>query len=277
MEAEPGQTRRRGHRVYAPAAVPRRGTDRSPARGTDGRVAAALLASGRACRRRRLHAAPGARARRGPDPVPRRRRPARPAARTLLPPRHNAALRPRRTSRHPLLLPRLAVRCGREMPGPALRAGGWPPARAHSPAVVSGAGALRADLRLYGPAGSQARPAALRMPGRHGRRRIPGSRRQLAGWRWARDHPLQLAAAFRECGRSAARAGPARQLQRRAVHHGHGRHAGGGVRGDRHRGKGAFAASGRRQAACSIASPRRCCPPCASSRTRAWRCSLASN
>ena len=42
--------------------------------------------------------------------------------RALLPPRHHALLRPGRGARHPLLLPRLAVRRRRPLPRPAVRA-----------------------------------------------------------------------------------------------------------------------------------------------------------
>src|SRR5262249_10757769 len=50
-----------------------------------------------------------------------------------------------------LLLSRLALRRGGPLPRAAVRARRRPPARAHAAAVVPGAGALRADLRLHGP------------------------------------------------------------------------------------------------------------------------------
>ena len=117
-------------------------------------------------------AARGARAGRGPDPVPRQDRPAGPGARALRASRHHALLRQGRGARHPLLLSRLAVRRRRPLPRAALRARGRPLPRPRASALVPGAGALRPDLRLHGPAREEAGAAALRMPRSPRRRRV---------------------------------------------------------------------------------------------------------
>ena len=110
------------------------------------------------------------------------------------------------------------------------------------------AGTLRADLRLYGTGGEKAGAAALRMPGEDGRRRVRRSRRHLDRRRRAGRHPLQLAAAFRERGRSLPRAGAARLVQRAAIHQHDGLDAGGGVRDVAARRHGALdPQAGRRQ------------------------------
>ena len=180
--------------------------------------------------RRRRYAEEGARAGRGFDPVPRQARPRRPGPRALLPPRHDALLRQGRGGRHPLLLSRLDVRHRRPLPGAALRARRRPVQGQGAPALVSGRGALRVDLRLYGPGREKAGAAALRMPRKHGRRRVRRGRRFLDRRRRRRDHALQLAAAFRERGRSLPRAGAARLVLRAAIHQHDGLDAGGEVR-----------------------------------------------
>ena len=81
-----------------------------------------------------------------------------------------------------------------------------------------------------GPADKEAGAAALRMPGKDGRRRVRRGRRYLDRRRRAGDHSLQLAAAFRERGRSLPRAGAARIVQRAAIHQHDGLDAGGEVR-----------------------------------------------
>ncbi len=171
-----------------------------------------------------------ARAGRRPDPVSRQARPGRSAARPLLPPRHHALLRQGRGRRHPLLLPRLEVRRRRPLPRTALRARGRPVQGQGPPALVPGRGALRADLRLHGAGGEKAGAAALRLPGDHGRRRVRRGRRFIDRRRGPGGHSLQLAAAFRERGRSLPRAGAAWIVQRAAVHQHDGFDAGGEVR-----------------------------------------------
>ncbi len=81
-----------------------------------------------------------------------------------------------------------------------------------------------------GPAREKAGAAALRVPGKDGRRRIRRGRRQLDRRRRAGRHPLQLAAAFRERGRPLPRAGAARLVQRAAIHQHDGLDARGEVR-----------------------------------------------
>ena len=198
-----------------------RGADRSRPRHADGRADAALLASGRPGLARDRHAARGPRAGRGPRAVPRQDRTARPRAGALLPPRHHALLRQGRGARHPLLLSRLAVRRRRPLPRAAVRARGRQAARSRPPALVSGAGALRPDLRLHGPAGEEAGAAALRMPRRAGARRVHRCRRHQHRQRRRRRRAVQLAAALRERARHLSRADPAREFQRHAVHRGH--------------------------------------------------------
>ena len=137
--------------------------------------------------------------------------PARAALPALHPPRHDALLRPGRGPRHPLLLSRLAVRHGRTMSRTAVRARRGQ-AQAHgAPALVSGRGALRPDLRLYGSAGAQTGPAALRHfrgpwrgRGAAPRRLGPRQRRRRARAGGA----VQLAAAYRERARHLPRADP---------------------------------------------------------------------
>ncbi|CAA9383621.1 MAG: Alpha-ketoglutarate-dependent taurine dioxygenase, partial [uncultured Ramlibacter sp.] len=183
----------------------------------DGRAAAALLAPDRTGRRRDRHAAQGSRAGRGPDPVPRQGRPARPGVSALRAPGQFAVLRQGRGARHPLLLPRLAVRRAGPVRGAALRTGRRQGPRPHPPAVVPGAGAVRTGVDLHGPTGEEAGAAPLRMPGAPGSGRIPGSQRQQHRRRRAAGHSVQLAAALREPGRPVPRRHPAFVVQRHAV------------------------------------------------------------
>ena len=176
--------------------------DRGRSGHADGRADAPLLASGRAGLACHDDAARGPRAGRGPGPVPRRHgRPGLVHA-ALRASRHHALLRQGRGARHPLLLSRLAVRRRRPLPGAAVRAGGRPASRPRAPALVSGAGALRPDLRLHGAAREEAGAAALRMPGSPGRRRVHRCRRHQHRQRRRRHRALQLAAAFRERART---------------------------------------------------------------------------
>ena len=116
---------------------------------------------------------------RGSDPVPRQAWPRRPVACALLPPRHHPLLRQGRGGRYPLLLSRLEIRHRRALPRTALRARRRPVQGQGAPALVPPRGALRADLRLYGPGREKAGAAALRMPGDDGRRRVRRGRRHL--------------------------------------------------------------------------------------------------
>src|SRR5574340_1080441 len=97
------------------------------------------------------------------------------------------------------------------------RWGGRTRTRAPAPAVVSGAGALRPGLGLPRPAREEAGAAALRVPRRSGRRRIPRGRRLEHRRRRSTGDPLQLAAALREPGRPLPRRGPALGVQRPPV------------------------------------------------------------
>ena len=123
--------------------------------------------------RHRRHRYPqeSARARRGPGAVSRQARPRRPAPRPLLPSRHHALLRQGR-GRHPLLLSRLEVRYRGPLSRTALRARGRPVQGQGAAALVSCAGTLRPDLRLSRTGREKAGFAALRMPGKNGRRRV---------------------------------------------------------------------------------------------------------
>ena len=99
-----------------------------------------------------------------------------------------------------------------------------------------------------GPGREEAGAAALRMPGKDGRRRVRRGRRFLHRRRRAGRHSLQLAAAFRERGRSLPRPGAARLVLGAAIHQHDGLDAGGEVRdvaARRHRAL--DPASGRRQ------------------------------
>ena len=96
--------------------------DRGRRRHADGRAAAPLLAPDRPGRRCQRHAAPGARARRRPGAVSRQERPAGSGVSALHAPRRVADVRQGRGARHPLLLPRLAVRRAGPLPGAAVRA-----------------------------------------------------------------------------------------------------------------------------------------------------------
>ena len=78
-------------------------------------------------------------------------------------------------------------------------------------------GALRPDLRLYGPARAEAGAAALRVPRGAGRRRVRRGRRHQHRLGRRHDHAVQLAAALRERRRPVPRPDPARVVQRRAV------------------------------------------------------------
>ena len=202
------RTRHR-HRLRPPEADPPRRTGRGGRRHADGRADAPLLAPHRHGGRCQRHAAQDPRAGRGPDPVP--RRPGSPwlAVPALRAPRRVAVLRQGRRPRHPLLLPRLAVRRAGPLPGAALRARRRARPRPAPPALVPAAGTVRPDLGLHGPAGEEAGAAALRMPGGAGRRRVPRGRRHQHRRRRAADHPLQLAAALREPGRPLPRRHPA--------------------------------------------------------------------
>src|SRR6185503_17040548 len=138
--------RRHRYRLWAPPPVLDARADRRGPRHADGRAAAALLASGGPRRRRGCDAVRAAGAGGGPGALPRRWRPAGPPRGGLRAPWHHAVLRARGGARDPLLLSRLALRRGRPLPGAAVRARRRPPARSHSPALVSRARALRADL-----------------------------------------------------------------------------------------------------------------------------------
>ena len=83
--------------------------------------------------------------------------------------------------------------------------GGEPRRDQRAPALVPGARSVRPGLGLPGPAGQEAGAAALRVPGGARRRRIHRSRRQQHRRRRTADHPVQLAAALREPGRSVPR------------------------------------------------------------------------
>src|SRR6185295_7241306 len=117
---------------------------------------------------------------------------------TLLPSRHHALLWPRRGAWDSLLLSRLVVRHARPLPRTAVRAGMRAQTRSRAPALVSRAGTLRADLRLYGPAGEEAGAAALRLPGNARARRVDRSRRQQHRFRRRYDRALQLASTLRK-------------------------------------------------------------------------------
>ena len=164
-----------------------------------------------------------------PDPVPRQDRPAGAGASPLRASRHHALLRQGRGARHPLLLSRLAVRRRRSLPGTALRTRRRHVPRPRAPALVSRAGALRAGLRLHGPAREEAGAAALRMPRSPRRGRVHRCRRQQHRQRRPADRALQLAAAFRECRRSLSCRRPAWHAQRAAILGDDGAHAGRGA------------------------------------------------
>ena len=181
------------------------------ARHADGRAAAPLLASGRPRRRRHRHPAQGARAGRGPDPVPRRAGPA-----GLVHPRcchRGTSLYYGKVEerRHPLLLPRLAVRRRGPLPRAALRA-----RRRRSSATRCASPGTRSRSATAWSSPTWARPRASRCC-----RATSASR----SWTTASSSrptthsiggggpeiiPVQLAAALRERGRSVPRADPAR-------------------------------------------------------------------
>src|SRR6185312_16490265 len=125
------------------------------------RVHAPLLASDRALRESHRAAAEHPHPGRGSDPLPRPEGPAGPALSALRPSRHDALLRPCRGGGHSLLLSWLAVRREGPLPRSALRARGRPASRPRAPALVSGRGALRPRLGLYGPAREEACADAL--------------------------------------------------------------------------------------------------------------------
>ena len=106
-------------------------------------------------------AAAPAHPRRGPGPLPRRRRADGAAEAALQPPRHLAGVRRHLRARHPLLLPRLAVRRGRHDPGDARAS-----RRGARSRIASTTGPTRPrvpgpDLRLHGPPGEA--PASSRL------------------------------------------------------------------------------------------------------------------
>src|SRR6478752_10725787 len=101
--------------------------------------------------------------------------------------------------------------------------------RSRAPALVSRAGTLRADLRLYGPAGEEAGASALRLPGNARARRVDRSRRQQHRFRRRYDRALQLASTLRKRAGCVPRSHSAWRVQRRTVRGADGHHAQGKV------------------------------------------------
>src|SRR6266540_2630975 len=180
------------HRAAERRADPRR------SRHADGRAPAPLLVPGRVHQpARRVPRQTGAPARRGLGGLPHRRRRLRDRGGALPAPAGVAGLRRRRARRHPLRLPRLAVRAGRHLPGPARRDGEdrvqgprqgqrrpGPGAGRHGlglprPAAGAAAATLR-RLRDGGPARYRPCDAAVQLAPDHGERRRPAPRRVAA-------------------------------------------------------------------------------------------------
>src|SRR5438105_11577926 len=120
------------------------------------RIPAPFLAAVRAVEGRSGAPEGGEDPRRGAGALPRRKRPARLPRAALQPPRHLARVRRAAAARHPLLLPRLALRCGWHHPRHADRGGGQPAEGEAVPPGVPDARAQRAHLRLHGAAGEEA-------------------------------------------------------------------------------------------------------------------------
>ena len=166
-------------------------------------------------------------ARRGAGAVPRPLGAGWPPAQALQPSPGIARVRGPLRARHPVLLPRLAVRRGRHHSRGARRTGGEPHPPQALPRRLSRSGVLRPRLRLPRPPGAHAR--------------VPNARHLLAPGRRARalPHrlPLQLAAGGREPDGPVPQRVPAHPGDPRALQPRLGRDAGGGVAsaGRRHR------------------------------------------
>ena len=143
----------------------------------------------------------------------------RPAAQALQPSPCVARVRGRLRARHPVLLPRLAVRRGRRHSRDARRAGGQPHPPQALPRRLSRPGVRRSRLRLPRPPGAHAR--------------VPDARHLLSPRRRARAlcHrlPMQLAAGRREPDGPVSQRVPAHPGDPRALQPGLGCDAGGGV------------------------------------------------
>ena len=181
---------------YHPGLGRPRGPGADPYRAGDAvrGVLPALLDAGGDDRADRGAAHPRQGARGGAGPVPGPLRAGRPPAQALQPPAGVAGVRHRLGARHPLLLPRLAVRRGRRHSGGARGAGAEPHPAQALPRGLSGAGARGPRLRLPRPPGARSRISDARhllAPRRRARalpHRLPV---QLApGWprtRWTRS------------------------------------------------------------------------------------------
>ncbi len=204
--------------LRTPGAAARLRADLRRARQPDGRVAAPLLAAGVHLGRADGPAAQGKAVVRGDRRLPRQARPRRGARPALRASRHLVGMGPDRGARHPLLLPRLALRHRGKVPRDAVRERGDMPGARRLAAGLQDAGIWRPGLRLSGAARQRALVPALRhhRPGPRGRCRAArhAAVGRLRGRHGAR---LQLAAALGKHRRSLSPPDAAPGDQRRPV------------------------------------------------------------